>query len=519
MWECFGQLWAERNSSANKEVMVNYTQANQKRKRGSRGGGRLFKKVGSKQVPADSTAKGNYYLTYVVNGKRTTQALRDSDNNPITDRTEAEAERKRILAPFTTGNEVETLKAIQAKLADAETRQNTALEQSTHTVRLSETWQRYENHPERPQAGKATIHQYSFQWKRFLTWILQNNPDIDTLRDVTTQEARGYFAELQKSGVSPATVNKHIALLRLVFSIVNTRETPTGDEVLPNPFDGIKPMQHRVRGRRELTTEELRRVVDAATGEVKLLLAIGIYTGLRLGDCATLRWDEVDLARGFIVRIPSKTAANGKVVRIPLFKTLTAMLSDTKPKSQQAYVLPETAKLYKGKVDAITDKVQRLLWNAGIDCHAQDTGFQIKRGDDGKPERTDSGNVVLTPTGKRAVVQCGFHSLRHTFVSLCREANAPLSVVEAIVGHSSPAMTRHYSHTSDAEATRAVASLPDVTGSIIPSPDREPLPSWAREIVEKLTTKNLKVLKAELLGDKAPEKKPQNKQKVTKRKG
>jgi len=42
--------------------------------------------------------------------------------------------------------------------------------------------------------------------------------------------------------------------------------------------------------RRELTIEELRRVCNAATGELRTLLAIGTYTGLRLGDAATLRW-------------------------------------------------------------------------------------------------------------------------------------------------------------------------------------------------------------------------------------
>jgi hypothetical protein len=60
----------------------------------------------------------------------------------------------------------------------------------------------------------------------------------------------------------------------------------------------------------------------------------------------------------------------------------------------------------------------------------------------------------------RAVVEVGFHSLRHTFVSLCREANAPLAVVEAIVGHSNPAMTRHYTHVGELAATTAVAALP-----------------------------------------------------------
>ena len=50
--------------------MSKHTKANGKRKRGKRGQGRLFKKQGVKQFPADSPAAGTYYLTYTVEGKR-----------------------------------------------------------------------------------------------------------------------------------------------------------------------------------------------------------------------------------------------------------------------------------------------------------------------------------------------------------------------------------------------------------------------------------------------------------------
>lgn len=60
----------------------------------------------------------------------------------------------------------------------------------------------------------------------------------------------------------------------------------------------------------------------------------------------------------------------------------------------------------------------------------------------------------------RAQVEVGFHSLRFAFVSICRRANAPLAVVERLVGHSSPEMTRHYTDIGHAETVAAIASLP-----------------------------------------------------------
>ncbi|MFM1551463.1 MAG: tyrosine-type recombinase/integrase [Lentisphaeria bacterium] len=54
----------------------------------------------------------------------------------------------------------------------------------------------------------------------------------------------------------------------------------------------------------------------------------------------------------------------------------------------------------------------------------------------------------------------GFHSLRHSFVSFCANAGVPLSTVQKLIGHGSPAMTRHYHHLSDEAAQSAMAALP-----------------------------------------------------------
>lgn len=61
-------------------------------------------------------------------------------------------------------------------------------------------------------------------------------------------------------------------------------------------------------------------------------------------------------------------------------------------------------------------------------------------------------------------------------------------------------MTRHYSHTGDTEAARAVAMLPAVTGVEGAVEAREPLPAWAVALVEGMTAGTWKAVKAELLG-------------------
>lgn len=482
---------------------MNDTKPTRKRKRASKGAGTLYKRdTQGKTHPIDWQGAGAFWLAYSVPnpdggaGKRIRQALRDADGRPITDRKQAEAERRRIMAPFQTGQTVETLRIIQASLTDAETQHQNVTEQARGGVPISQAWERYKASNERPDAGNATLRQYGFQWERFRGWLAKHKPNVKTLADIAPGMAQEYAGHLAGANVSANTFNKHIGLLALVFRVLADDAGITS-----NPWERITRKKQRSNGRRELTTEELRRIVQASSGELRLLLAIGIYTGLRLGDCATLRWDEVDLARGRILRIPNKTASNGIAVKIPLFRDLAGALSDAKQTARGEHVLPESAAIYNSGSDTLTDRVQRHLFNAGIDCHASGTGYQIERDTDGNPVMTDAGNVKLTHTGKRAVVRVGFHSLRHSFVSLCREANAPLSVVESIVGHSNPAMTRHYSHTSDIEADKAVQALPTLTDTdtLATLPARQPLPTWARELIESATAETWESVRAELL--------------------
>lgn len=476
-----------------------------RKKRAPKGAGTLYKRDSKgKTHPPEWPGAGSFWLAYSIPnpeggaGKRIRRALKDSDGKPITDRKQAETERRRIMAPFQTGQTVETLRLIQSSLTDAEKQHQQATEQARGGVPIAQAWERYKASTGRPDAGNATLRQYGFQWNRFQAWLARNHPHVEALADITPGIAQEYAADLAGANVSAGTFNKHMGLLTLVFRVLADDAGITS-----NPWARITRKKNRSRGRRELTTEELRRIIQASNGDLRLLLALGIYTGLRLGDCATLRWDEVDLARGVIMRIPNKTASNGKPVKIPLFRDLAKALADAKQSARGEYVLPEWAAAYRSKgADTVTRAVQRHLWNAGIDCHAPGTGYQIERDADGNPITTEAGNVKLKHTGKRAVVRVGFHSLRHSFVSLCREANAPLSVVESIVGHSNPAMTRHYSHTSEAEAERAVQALPVLTATdSTPAalPGREPLPAWARELIERLTPENAVEVRTALL--------------------
>ena len=427
-----------------------------------------------------------YHAVWTVAGKK---FMRSTGKR---DRRDAEKELHRIMEPFAAGNEVTILQNIAAKIEGRKAEIARLEDERNPPLSLVATWSAYMDAPGRPDSGESTLRMYESQWFAFLKWMQKKHPDAPALRDVTEDIAAEYAAHLSAGrGLSANSYNKHVRLLAMVFRVLRKLARLEG-----NPWEEITRKVVSSQSRRELTIDELKKVCRAASGEMRLLFALGIYTGLRLGDAATLRWAETDLPRHEIRRIPNKIARRKpKTVTIPIHPVLGAMLAKIPPAMRGEYVLPDTAELYMRRIPALSSQIQDHFTACGIRTVKRGTGMKIETGANGEPRAVH--------TGKRAVLEVGFHSLRHTFVSLCREANAPLAVVEAIVGHSNPAMTRHYTHISESAARAAVATLPALMGD---APKALPAPAGLasrderlRAIVEAMTAETWKADKGRLL--------------------
>jgi integrase len=417
--------------------------------------------------------------------------LRDDQGNPVTDREQAEAERKRIMAPYQTGDHAETLRALQARIQDANAAHVQAVDEATPPLRIKDVWQAYLVAPERPDSGPLTLEQYEGHWKRFEKWISAAHSGVEYLRDVTGAIAAEYAGDLSKAKLSGNRFNKHISFLRLCFRAL-------GDiaRITINPFEKIKRKNQRPHSRRELTIPELTDILAHADGDLALLLYLGATTGLRLGDCCTLTWGEVDLVRGIIRRIPNKTAKNGKPVVVGIPSALHRLLDGRHGRRRTGYVLPALAEQYRRDPTIITNAVKDHVLNCGIDVHSPLTGSRIKRKADGTPERDNDNNIIIESTGKPAVVDVGFHSLRHTWVSMHAAVGTPGAVIQATVGHANPAMTAHYTHVSEITARDVAKALPAFAGNLT---HLEPPPAWVVEIIKTLTPENAISIKTQLL--------------------
>ena len=486
------------------------SKATPKSKRGAKGLGRLYiRDARRKEFKAGTpNVKGGvYWLEYwrpiIKDGepsrKKVRAPLKDSSGKTCTALKEAEKARNIILREFVTASTEQRTAKLLAELEQAKQEHAQAVDEANPPLSIAGAWEEYKSSSERPDSGLDTMEAYKSHWTRFATWLEKKEPETKHLRNVTRQTTKAYAGNLVRAKVSPNTFNKHINFLKLIFNVLADEARTT-----ENPFEKIKTKKLKPHTRRELSAKEMQTILNEATGDLKTLFLIGAQTGMRLGDCCTLKWNEVDLERG-LIRHVSRKRNKPLIVGIPA--ELHRRLSATPPAKRNGYILPDYAERYTYRNEneattrrgSINKEIQRHLSEVcGIETHAQGTG------------KTDEYKAALEaweqgekkdpkPTYKRAVVEVGFHSLRHSWISMQAELGTPLSVVQSIVGHGSPAMTHHYTHTGEEAVLKAAklldVGIQDAEFEVLP----DPIPDWALELIEKQTAKNWKQIKKQLL--------------------
>ena len=139
---------------------------------------------------------------------------------------------------------------------------------------------------------------------------------------------------------------------------------------LPNAFTEFV---ETVRKEREsessvrFTLPELRSVLDLANDEWRSMILFGLYTGQRLGDIATLRWNNLDLARG---ELRLSTRKTGKAIVLPLAASLRKQIEclSTSSNEPSAPVYPKAFDLVERqrKTGNLSNQFAGLLAAAGL---------------------------------------------------------------------------------------------------------------------------------------------------------
>ena len=398
------------------------------KKKEKRGLGYLYKRdTHGREHPATSKVPGIYWLAFPgENGRRVRRKL-EVDGKPVTDLETARAEQRRLRVPYITGTEVDALRAELGRLED---KHLVEIDEADPPLTLDDAWEAYECAANRPECGEDTMKQHKSNWLEFLSWFRSKSPEARFLREISDTVAGQYMTQFGKTQVSPNTYNKRVGFFRLFFRVLAKQA-----RMPENPFSEIAKRRLQTHSRRALSRKELMTILFSSEGEMQRLIWLGTFTGLRLGDCCTLRWAEVDLAAGVIRRIQRKIKNRRDPVIVgippPLYRLLAAI------EMQTGYVCPNYAQRYlKSRTEQtyISRELQVFFERCGIE-----TNLEI-------------GN-------SRKAVEVGFHSLRHTYASIHAEEGTPQAAIQDNMGHQSPAMTEHYQHISEATARKVAAAL------------------------------------------------------------
>jgi len=246
------------------------------------------------------------------------------------------------------------------------------------------------------------------------------------------------FRDDEASRLSPTSVNHGLKCVRMLF-----KDAMRDGLVAEDPSAFVEVLKKDSAPKvRPFKIPELRLVIEAADEEWRSLILFGLYTGQRLGDLATLTWDNLDLERHEVRLVTSKTGRRQTIpMALPLQEHVESLEASDEPGSP---VHPRANAIVEkqGKTGNLSNQFADLLSQVGL---RKKVSHRSK--DKGRSSRRDRTGL-------------SFHSLRHTATSLLHEAGIPVSVAQELIGHDSAEIHKGYVTVGDKALKKAAKAFP-----------------------------------------------------------
>lgn len=247
------------------------------------------------------------------------------------------------------------------------------------------------------------------------------------------------FVQREMERVSPGTVIRYVATLSGAFNAALDRE------LIPrNPFRGVKPTKaehdSEKQERAAFTMDEVKTILNQFPGEWPDMVRVCLYTGgQRLGDIATMKWEQINLGGGLISMRTEKTKRR---MNKPLIAPLKKIMEQRMEGRINEFVFPLAAMKHAqagGKSGKLSLEFTVLLRQHGIIAPK----MEERNGD------------------RRQLAEKSFHSLRATAVTVLRLAGVPADLCRYIVGHNSEEIERVYFRPDSADVQSAMDKIAD----------------------------------------------------------
>jgi integrase len=227
------------------------------------------------------------------------------------------------------------------------------------------------------------------------------------LNQLTRQQIQTFHSSLLDTGLSPATADHHVKLIRRMLNLAVDWEM-----LDKNPAAGVplfmvdNKVEHYVDDvQLEALLTILRTDENRAVCQIAMFL---LSTGCRLNEALRATWDQVD-RRTRVWRIPASNSKSKRVRSVPLNDSAIEVLDQLRTEGtfEHLFVNRETGQPYT----TIHKVWGRLRKKAGLP-HLR------------------------------------IHDLRHQYASFLVNSGRTLYEVQQILGHSDPSVTTRYAHLS-----------------------------------------------------------------------
>ena len=296
-----------------------------------------------------------------------------------------------------------------------------------------ESYTQYTAWLDRQPLATRSKQAYLWQVRRFLAWLPTHRDHEELLPDHTqpgathrlsqanqvTAAVLDYKKHMLKANAAPATVNQALAALNNFYM---SRGLAVSVDPIPQPKRAPKALT-------EADLRSLRRTAAGLNPRDRALVVVLLDTGLRLGELAALRTDDVAITarKG---QLTVRVGKGGRPRRVPLTKECRQALQD--------WLTQRSTLRRRDTTPADALWISRL----GKQMAHRTIGTVISR-----VGRT-AGIDGLTP-----------HKLRHTYISRLARGGADPFLVSEAAGHSRLETTLLYSRPNADEQDRVILDI------------------------------------------------------------
>jgi site-specific recombinase XerD len=271
-----------------------------------------------------------------------------------------------------------------------------------------ETIDRYRRYLKRRNFSPHTIKNYLSRLSLFTTWLTR------PVEEVTKSEIGRYIDHLLKKRLSAQTITSHLQTIRLFFDYLITEE----QMAVCNPITKVsirlpKPLPRHLKD--DQVQQFLRVITDARDRAMFMLM---LRSGLRVEEVAHLTVDAVELGRSRLF------VAQGKG-----------------GKDRVVYLSKDARSALEVYFKERASKARRV--------------FLVQKGPmTGTPLSVRGIQKRIEYYARESKVKVSCHSLRHTMATQLLNADADISTIQDLLGHTHITTTQRYCRVSNTKVQR-----------------------------------------------------------------